>query len=131
MWFKVLTFLLAVPALAKGLVGLVAPVPFYAWRQTHYSAPRIPGLVLIAPGLLVAVTVAAWYATLFHYVPWGWIITGLSTGTMLLAAVNLWHWPTHRARALRVVADPALCRRVDLTIITGSAGLLLFALLVY
>ena len=49
MWFQVLSLLIGVPCLLKGVIGLSVPVQFYRWRQGQYASERPPVALFVAP----------------------------------------------------------------------------------
>ena len=107
MWLRVLSVVIAVALLGKAAIALAAPRRFYDERQRQYQRPRVrPRKLLVPPIVIVAITFAAWYATIFHYQSWGWIVTGCLT---VLACVSVDHalrWERHRQKMLRVVTNP-------------------------
>ncbi len=131
MWFKTLTMVVAIPVLAKAVLGLVAPERFYAWRLAQYSATSVPGPVRAAAVMLAALAVVAWYATAFHYVRGGWVITAILSAGLGLALVGLARWDRHRNRGLRAVTDAAGRRRIDVVLCVAGLGLLSLAFRVY
>ncbi len=131
MWFKVLSLLIGVPCLLKGLVGLSLPGRFYRWRQGQYATGRPPSALFAAPLALAVAAAVTWYATLFHYAPWGWVVTAFVTAAALLGTANLVRWREHQGRALRAVGSPATRRGVDLVLIGIGAGFVALALAVY
>lgn len=131
MWFQVLSLLIGVPCLVKGAVGLLAPGRFYRWRHGQYGAERPPAAVVVAPVALTGSVAVTWYATAFHYAPWGWVVTAFVTAAAALGAANLARWGRHRARALRAVTSPAVRRGVDLVLVGVGAGFVALALTVF
>lgn len=131
MWFQVLSWVIAVPCLLKGIIGLLLPERFYGWRDGHYSSERPPGILFVAPFALAGAVTVTWYATAFHYVPWGWVVTAFVTAAPLLGLANLSRWRGHKDRALRVVRSPATRRGVDLVLVGAGAGFIAMALAVY
>ena len=106
MWFHVLSVVIAVALLGKAAIALAAPRRFYDERQRQYASEVRPRKLLVPPIVIVAITFAAWYATIFHYQSWGWIVTGCLT---VLACVSVDHalrWERHRQKMLRVVTNP-------------------------
>ncbi len=75
-------------------------------------------------------TLVAWYATLFHYQPWGWVVTGSLTALACMAIDHLFRWEKHRQRMLKVVSNPKVWQMDCLLLIVG-AGFLTLALVVY
>lgn len=131
MWFKVLSLLIGVPCLLKGAIGLTFPARFYRWRQGQYASERPPPGLFLAPLGLVAAVAVTWYATAFHYAPWGWVVTAFVTAAAVAGAANLIRWRQHRGRALRAVGSPAARRGVDLVLVGVGAGFVALALAVY
>ena len=131
MWFQVLSWLIAVPCLLKGIIGLLLPERFYGWRHGHYTSERPPKVLFVAPLALTGSVTVTWYATAYHYVPWGWVVTVFVTAASLLGLANLLRWRKHRDRALHTVGSPATRRSVDLVLIGAGAGFVAMALAVY
>ena len=131
MWFQVLSLLIGVPCLLKGVIGLSVPGRFYRWRHGQYAAERPPAALFLAPMALTAAVAVTWYATAFHYAPWGWVVTAFVTTAAVLGAANLLRWRQHQGRALRAVGSPATRRGVDLVLVGVGAGFVALALTVY
>jgi hypothetical protein len=96
--FQIISLLIAIPALLKAITGLLLPNHFYGWRRQQYASTSIPRVVLVMPTLFVLLAGASWYATLFRYQPWGWIVTGFTTLIASLGMLNLSRWSTHRQK---------------------------------
>src|SRR4029453_2626688 len=47
-----------------------------------------PTKVLVPPVVIVGLALVAWYATIFHYKPWGWIVTASFDGTRLRVGLS-------------------------------------------
>ena len=58
------------------------------------------------PAIILGLTSVAWYATLVHYRPWGWVVTGSLTLLCCLSLSQLVRWRRHRETMLKVVANP-------------------------
>ena len=131
MWFQVLSLLIGVPCLLKGVIGLSVPDRFYRWRQGQYAAERPPGALFAAPRALAGTVGVSWYATAVHNPPWGWVVTAFVTTAAALGAANLLRWRQHQGRALRAVGSSATRRGVDLVLVGVGAGFVVLALTVY
>lgn len=131
MWFKILSLLIGVPCLLKGIVGLSLPDRFYRWRQAQYASERPPAALFLAPLALVVALAVTWYATLVHYAPWGWVVTAFVTAAAVLGAANLVRWRQHQGRALRAIRSPATRRGVDLALIGIGAAFVALALAMF
>ena len=130
MWFKVLSLLIAVALVGKATIALLVRRRFYAVRQTHYASETLPARLLIAPVLVWAVTGVAWYATIFHYRPWGWVVTACLTLLACLSLDHVFRWQKHRARLLKVVAHPKVWYFDCLLVVLG-VGFAALGLFVY
>ena len=130
MWFQVLSFVIAVALLVKATVALTVPRRFYAKRQEQYSAETRPSGLLIPPAVVLTLTLAAWFATIFHYQPWGWLVTGFLSALSCLSLHHLFHWKTHRQTMLKVVASPKV-NRVDYVLLVVGLAFLALSLFVY
>ena len=129
-WFRVLSVVIAVALLSKATMALAARRRFYAERQRQYASGSQPPNLLVAPVVILAVTLVAWYATIFHYQPWGWVVTGSLTALSCLALDHVFRWERHRQRMLRVVTNPRVWQ-VDCLLLVVGAGFVALALLVY
>jgi hypothetical protein len=130
MWFRVLSLVIAVALLAKASIALAIPRQFYAERQRQYASDSPPVKVLVPPVVIVAITLAAWYATIFHYQRWGWVITGSLTALACVAVDRAFRWRTHRQKMLKVVTNPGVWR-VDCLLLGVGAVFMALAFLVY
>ena len=130
MWFRVLILVIAVAFIAKGAIALAMPGRFYAERQRQYASATPPAKVLIPPVVISALALVAWYATIFHYQPGAWAVTGSLTAFACLALHHVLRWETHRQKMLRVVTHPKV-GRVDYVLLVAGALFVALALLVY
>jgi hypothetical protein len=130
MWFRVLILVIAVAFIGKGAIALSMAERFYAERQRQYASASPPAKVLVAPVVITALALVAWYATIFHYEPWGWVVTGSLTAFACLAVLQILWWETHRQRMLRVVTNPKV-GRVDYVLLVVGALFVTLALWVY
>lgn len=128
MWFKILSLIIATALLGKAAIALSMPGRFYAERQRQYASLSPPTKVLVPPVLIVGLALMAWYATIFHYKPWSWIVTASLTALACVSVYQLCRWATHRHRMSRVVANPNV-GRVDWVLL--AIGALFVALAVY
>jgi uncharacterized membrane protein len=130
MWFRILILVVAGAFIVKATIALAMPERFYAERQRQYSSASPPAKVLVAPVVIVTLALVALYATIFHYEPWGWAVTGCLTAFACLAVHHALHWETHRERMLRVVTDPNV-GRVDYILLVVGTLLVTLAFSVY
>ena len=79
---------------------------------------------------MLSVTSAAWYATFFHYRPWGWIVTGALTLLSCGSLHNLVRWRRHRATMSKIVSSPKVSL-VDYALLVVGAGFAALGWLVY
>jgi|AntRauTorcE11898_2_1112593.scaffolds.fasta_scaffold23077_2 hypothetical protein len=75
MLFQVICYILATTALIKGLTGLFAHETLYGWAEKHYSETKKSATVQVMVAYAFIILILTWYATLFDYVKYGWIIT--------------------------------------------------------
>lgn len=68
--FQIVSLIIALVCLLKALIALIKSDQFYSWRRQQYAATTVPRLVLVMPTLIIVLTLAVWYATLFHYQAW-------------------------------------------------------------
>lgn len=130
MWFRVLSFVIAVALLVKAAVALTAARRFYAKRRQQYSSETLPSKLLIPPAAVLTLTLAAWFATIFHYRPWGWLVTGFLSVLSCLALHHLFQWANHRQAMLKLVANPKV-KQFDYLLLAVGLGFLALALFVY
>ena len=130
MWFKVLSLLIAVALLGKAIIALLMSRRFYAVRQGHYAAETQPAKLLVAPVMVLAVTGVTWYATIYHYRPYGWVLTCFLTLISCLSLDHVFRWKKHRARLLRVVANPKVWY-FDLFLVALGSGFAALGFFVY
>lgn len=133
MWFKVLALTIALICVGKAVIALAAPSLFYGFRRQQYDAIRIPISITVMPLLVTTLAATAWYATLFHYVAWGWVVTAFLSVFAVLGLKNLWRWSAHRTLLSQAIATAkAETRvRVDGGILGVGVVFLLLGLLVY
>lgn len=130
MWFRTLSLVIAVALLGKAVIALAIPRRFYAARERQYDSETLPPKLVVAPVIVVALTLTAWYANIFHYQPWGWVVTGSLTALACLAVDHVFRWPSHRQRMLKTVRSPKV-GRVDCLLLAVGAGFAGLAFLVY
>ncbi len=130
MWFQTLSLVIAAALLIKAAIALAIPRRFYAARERHFSSESLPPKLLVAPVIVVALTLTAWYATIFHFQPWCWVVTGSLTALACLAVDHVFRWPSHRQRMLKAVRNTKV-GWVDCLLLVVGAGFLGLAFLVY
>lgn len=130
--FQIISLIIAVLALLKSTAGLLLPDKFYGWRRQQYASVSLPPMVLVMPSLFVLLAGTAWYATLFHYQPWGWMVTGFTTLIALLGVLNLSRWSTHRQKTGQAIdTQPQTRTGVDVTILILGLLFVFLAFFVY
>ena len=129
-WFRVLSFVIATALVVKAVVALAMPERFYATRRRQYASDSKPRELWLPPAIVLLVTSVAWYATIFHYRPWGWIVTGALTLLCCASLDNLLRWQTHRARMTKIVSSPRVLL-VDYALLVLGAGFAALGWLVY
>lgn len=85
MWFEVLAWILAIACFVKAFVGFVFHDAFYDWDRRQYASKGWPVSFTFFLPYGIGMVIAVWYATIFHYVQYGWILTTLVT----IASVKL------------------------------------------
>jgi hypothetical protein len=88
-WFRTLSLVIAAALLGKAALALSMPGRFYAERQRQYASVSPPAKVLAPPVVIAGLALAAWYATIFHYQPWGWVVTASLTALACLSVHQL------------------------------------------
>ena len=129
-WFRALSFLIASALVVKALVALAMPERFYATRRKQYASDSRPPELLIPPVIILLVTSIAWYATVFHYRPWGWIVTGALTLLCCASLQHLVRWRQHRATMSKIVSSPRVSL-VDYALLVLGVGFAALGWLVY
>jgi hypothetical protein len=130
MWFRVLSLAIGAVLLLKAAVALAMPERFYAERRRQYASESVPGKVLVGPAVIFVLALTAWYATIFHYQAWGWIVTGFLTALGGMAANGLIRWESHRRAMHKVVSNPKVWQ-IDCLLLLVGAGFFTLALLVF
>ena len=130
MSFRTLSFVIAAALLCKAATALAIPRRFYAVRERHYASESLPPKLLFAPVVVVALTLAAWYATIFYYQPWGWVVTGLLTALSCLAVDHVFRWKSHRTRMLKAVRSPSV-KWLDYLLLVLGVGFVGLALMIF
>jgi len=130
MWFRSLGLIIATALLGKAAIALSMPARFYTERQRQYASSSPPTKVLVPPVVIVGLALVAWYATIFHYTPWGWIITASLTSLACVSVYQLSRWTTHCHRMRKLVANPTVWR-VDWLLLAIGALFLALAVYVY
>ena len=103
---------------------------FSANRQRQYASASRPAKLFFGPILAVALACTAWYATLFQYRPWGWVITLFLTLLAVMSVEHLWRWRWYREKMLKVVSNPRVVQ-VDFVLMLLGCGLVVLGLTVY
>ena len=96
----------------------------------RYSSASLPLALMVPSAVVLSVTSIAWYATFFHYRPWGWVITACLTLLCGLSLHNLSRWRRHREVMSRIVADPRVWL-VDCLLLVLGGGFAALGLLVF
>jgi len=103
MWFKVLSFILAGMSFVKLGVGLAMGDRFFDWARKEYGRDRPSGLIMSLFMLTFLLVLVTWYATLAHYVAYGWILTALFTLIAVYMVVILVCWKSITPRFVRLI----------------------------
>ena len=130
MWFQFLSLLIAIALIGKASIALANRQKFYAARSRQYVSESLPLKPLIGPIIVGALTLVAWYATIFHYRPAGWIVTGFLTALSCMAFDHVFHWKRHRQVMFKLVTNPQVWL-IDCVLLAVGAGFVALALLVY
>ena len=130
MTFRTLSLVIAAALLGKAAVALAIPRRFYAVRERQYDSESLPPKLLIAPLIVVALTLAAWHATIFAYQPWSWVVTGFLTTVTCVGLDHVFRWESHRQRMLKAVRSPNV-GWVDCVLLVVGAGFMGLAFFVY
>ena len=120
-WFRFLSFLIATALLVKAVVALAMPERFYARRRMQFASESSPRESWLPPAIVLLVTSIAWYATVFHYRPWGWIVTGALTLLSCASLHQRLRWRRHRATMTAIVSSPKVLL-VDYALLVFGIG---------
>ena len=130
-WFQALSLVIATALLVKAVVALTIPGRFYATRQRHYGSTSLPRPLMVPPAIILCVSRRSrGTATLFHYRPWGWVVTASLTLLCSLSLHNLVRWRQHRETMATIVANPKVWL-IDCLLLVVGAGFAALGLLVY
>ena len=130
MWFQFLSLLIATALIGKASIALATRQRFYAVRSRQYVSESLPLKLLVGPIVVGALTLVAWYATIFHYQPAAWVVTGFLTALSLMAFDHVFRWKRHRQAMLKVVTNPNVWL-IDCVLLAFGVGFVALALLVY
>ena len=130
MRFQVLSLLIAMALLVKATVALIAPRRFYARRREQYCSESLPPKLLIPPTVVLALALASWFATIFHYQPWAWLVTGFLSVLSILSLHHVFFWKSHRQAMLKVVTNTRVTH-VDCLLLAAGLVFLSLALFVF
>ena len=92
MWFRIISLILATVCLIEGIAGLVFREQFHGWLRRQCSAARPSGTLRVILVYLTTLVVATWYATIFHYRPYGWVLTLVMTLSGIEILLVLYRW---------------------------------------
>lgn len=92
MLFKIICYILATTALIKGLVGIFAHDKLYGWAEKHYAQTEKSITLKVLVAYAVIILFLTWYATLFQYTQYGWIITTFITLMSIKTVGLLFNW---------------------------------------
>lgn len=92
MWYQILSWVLSITCTVKALIGLLFHQRFYAWDKKQYLSKRWPISFVIFLPYGIGLCILTWYATYFHYVKHGWILTATVSvaGLKLINIVFNW-----------------------------------------
>jgi hypothetical protein len=121
MWFQALSFIIATALLVKAGVALAIPRRFYGTRQRQYASTSLSAALIVPAVIVVSLMSVAWYATLAHYRPWGWIVTGFLTVLGSLSVDGLVRRRRRRELGLLIVGHPRVWV-IDCLLLGAGAG---------
>jgi hypothetical protein len=132
MWFKLISLVISFVCIFKAIIGLLFHKKFYVWDRKQYASKSLPLSLLIFIPYGVGIVVTTWYATIFHYVDYGWIVTLIvSIASVKLFAI-LFKWKISSSAFVRFI-DQGGWRlwAVDIFVLLLGIIFLLLALFVY
>lgn len=130
MYFKILGLFIAIAFIGKAVSALAFPGRFYRARQQQYASVTPSPKLFIAPAVVGVLTAVAWFATFFHYAPWGFLVTAVLTALCVPAVHHLSCWGTHRQIMLQTVTS-AKVWWFDCTLLAAGLAFAALAILVY
>jgi hypothetical protein len=130
MWFQALSFIIATALLVKAGVALTIPRRFYDARQSQYASTSLPAALIVPAAIVLSLTSVAWYATLAHYRPWGWVVTGFLTVLGCLSVDGLVRRRRRRELALLIVVHPRVWM-IDCLLLGAGTGFAALGWFVY
>lgn len=130
--FRIVSFILAGAALIKGLVGLVAHEKLYSWAQKHYSAKEKSFTVVLLLIYGVGVLGLTWYATLFDYVKYGWVLTVFISLSSIKLFGIVFKWEATSQKFVKFIKNDGVKLKIlDFVVIGLGVIFLLLGLFVY
>lgn len=92
MLFKIVCYVVAGAAFCKGLVGIFAHDKLYGWAEKHYATGERSFTVWLFLIYGIGVVGITWYATIFDYVKYGWILTVFMSIMSLKLIGLIYNW---------------------------------------
>ena len=130
MWFKLISFVLGGACILKALIGLFFHKKFYSWDRRQYAAQKFPKrlYIFILYGIVMVFT--TWYATIFHYVEYGYILTIIVTISSIKLFSILFNWKNTSKKILNFI-DSGGWKLWALDIFILIMGIIFFLLGIY
>lgn len=130
--YSLVCFILAAAALIKGLVGLLAHEQLYTWAEAHYSKEEKSFTVVMLIIYGVGVLALTWYATIFDYVKYGWILTAFITLASIKLVGIIFKWEETSRKFVEFIRGRGMkLKLLDIVVTTLGIGFLLAGLYVY
>ena len=130
MWFKFISFVLAVACILKSLIGLFLHKKFYAWDRKQYASQRFPKRLFVFILYGLGIFLITWYATIFHYVKHGYILTTIVSLSSIKLLSLLFNWEDTSKKLVRFI-DSGGWRLWVLDVFLLVLGVLFFLLGLY
>jgi len=132
MWFKWICFVLAIACIIKAFIGLLFHEKFYAWDRDQYASKRWPASFIIFLPYGILIFLVTWYATIFQYTKYGWILTLVVTISSIKLFAILFNWEKTSATFVRFI-DSAGWKlwAVDIFVMVAGFAFFLMGTLVY
>jgi len=90
--YSIVCYILAAAALLKGLTGIFAHESLYGWAKKHYAKKEKSFTVILLLIYGVGVLILSWYAAIFDYVKYGWILTAFISLTSIKLVGIIFNW---------------------------------------
>lgn len=132
MLFKIISFVLACACILKAIIGLAFHKKFYLWDRKQYASQKLPKDIFIFILYGIGMFFITWYATIFHYERYGWIITLVVTLSSVKLFSILFNWRKTSEKIVKFIDSGGWkLWMLDITIFIIGILFLLLGLYIY